>query len=309
MESRTIFICYCRTARIKARKVAATEAQCLLDDLGATMLPGGPHSEHKGVFWLSVPTENSTEAIQRCTLLGYTDKVEYIQPLTQEEQEQYTHKDQESNHIRFHRDWYCIVPVYKEDQRAKEEHSINARVFWLQSSDRSVHPIQGYRGDGSSLGRRGLPYYDARMLVNLVRNTTHTRFLDPFAGAGGLVIEALACGYTVTSVDSDEKLTYGLQMLGAQHYIGDARSLPFESNIFEGVATEVPFASEATETIVTALAEVQRVLVTGGKLAMMCADYQANALRWKAVTLSLTTHLDAPIDRKGTPVHVFAWQK
>ena len=44
-------------------------------------------------------------------------------------------------------------------------------------------------------------------------------FLDPFAGVGGLIIEALASNYEVVSADWDPVVQHGLAHLGARHLV------------------------------------------------------------------------------------------
>lgn len=146
------------------------------------------------------------------------------------------------------------------------------------------------------------------MLVNLVSTTAGATFLDPFAGAGGAVLEALASGYRVLSCDIDPSLRHGLRALGAAHCVVDARRLPFAWNSIDGIATEPPYEAEADEAVVMALGEMARVLRPGGRIALLCAEGQAGALRGRAESLGLRAFHDASIDRKGTPCAVLAWE-
>jgi ubiquinone/menaquinone biosynthesis C-methylase UbiE len=59
----------------------------------------------------------------------------------------------------------------------------------------------------------------------------------------------------------------------------------------------------------TALKEMYRVLQGGGRLAMLCAAWQADILRDQAGALGLRSYLDSLINRKGTDVVVLAWVK
>ena len=86
-----------------------------------------------------------------------------------------------------------------------------------------MREIRGYRDDSGPLSRRGLPTYDARMLANVAAAGEGGTLLDPFAGAGGVVIEALAHGCRVVSCDIDPALRYGLASLARSHAVADAR--------------------------------------------------------------------------------------
>jgi tRNA G10 N-methylase Trm11 len=170
-----------------------------------------------------------------------------------------------------------------------------------------VRAVRGYRGSSEPGSRRALPVEDARMLVNLVEGAPGF-FLDPFAGAGGIAREAIRHGRTVFSGDIAPALRFGLTGLGARHCLADARALPFPDETFAAIATEPPYDSEAMEMICAAAREMGRVLKPGGRLAMLCALEQREWLR-SAVPEDLTSFLDAPIDRKGTPCAALAWVK
>jgi hypothetical protein len=75
------------------------------------------------------------------------------------------------------------------------------------------------------------------------------------------------------------------------------------------VATEPPYEVEADEAVLGALGELARVLRPGGRIALLCAQRQGDALRAKAASLRLRALHDAPIDRKGTPCVVLAWEQ
>jgi tRNA G10 N-methylase Trm11 len=146
--------------------------------------------------------------------------------------------------------------------------------------------------------------------VNLV--TPHNpdgSFLDPFAGAGSIVQHAGKSGLTVFSADVDESLAAGLAWLGSDHRVSNARSLPFDSNSFDAIATEPPFDRRLGRTAVASITELHRVLAHGGKLAILCARWQVRELLSTANELDLTNLLSCPLDRKGLKCSILSWQK
>jgi tRNA G10 N-methylase Trm11 len=168
--------------------------------------------------------------------------------------------------------------------------------------------VRGYRGDGAPLGRRGLPVCDARLLVNLVAPAGPGRLLDPFAGVGGVALEARAAGWTVVTADLDPALRHGLGRLGA-HLVADAGRLPLRAGSVDALATEPPYDRQVGPLAGRALAEAGRLLRPGGATAWLCAAWQAPELRATAARLGLRVALDAPVDRKGLQVVALAWRR
>jgi tRNA G10 N-methylase Trm11 len=201
------------------------------------------------------------------------------------------------------------VRLYEEDPDLARALAPDRRTFLYETSRGEVRAVTGYRGSNKPLSRRGLPACDAKMLVNVVFEPTLGALLDPFAGAGGIVAEAIAGGWKAVSCDVDPALRHGLLAMGAEHHVCDARALPFDAESVDAVATEPPYADEAAGILPAALDEMHRVLKPGGRLAMLCAAWQAEALRHRASALGLRSYLDAGINRKGLDVVVLAWEK
>lgn len=305
----SMLVFYLRPARRKAREVATMEALSLLRDLDVVAPSGGPLSEQGGVFWISVPVAALETLIARLPRLGYTYAVDLLEPEVGELRSTGRLQKSRTELVRWQRKLYRLVRVYEEDTQLMREVAPDRRTFLLRINEGEVRSIQGYRGDGRPLSRRGLPVYDARMLVNLTGAGEGTLLLDPFAGIGGIVIEALASGCSVTSADCDPSLQEGLSHLGGQHYVADASCLPFAAGMFDAIATEPPYHEQAKSMLIKALHEMERVLKEGGRLAILCAASQGDDLRQEAICLGLKSYLDAPINRKGLDVTVLAWQK
>jgi hypothetical protein len=325
-----------RKARLKARKLAIVEALALLADLGATAASGGPLSEQPGVFWIGLPGEAVENALPRLPRLGYSESVHYLDPVADGRVGSRT-APTKTNNTYWRGKNYQLIPLYIEDTDSAREHAPDRRVFVLATPTGEARPVRGYRGDGQALSRRGLPVYDARLLVNLALakgnwermayvgahgraplqehtpsqfiSQTVPVFLDPFAGIGGIVLEALASGCHVLSLDVDPALRLGLAHFGAANVVGDARSLPYPDSSIDAIATEPPYDDEATPIVVQSLTEMARVLKPDGKLAVLCTEAQAAPLREQAAHLPLERWLDAGIDRKGLACALLAWRK
>jgi hypothetical protein len=287
------------------------EALCLLEGLGATAPPGGPLSEQSGVFWIELPDAAEPAARDRLPRLGYSVAVDRLTPVP----ERASPRGERLPRVRWRGGSYRIERLYEEDAEATRESAPDRREFLFEDRAGRVRSVRGYRGDGEATSRRGLPVCDARMLVNLVawqqtfRPKVGGALLDPFAGAGGIVREALACGARVASVDVDPALRHGLAALGASHCVADARRLPFGGSTFDGAATEPPYHPEIEGVVRAGLRELARVVRAEGRIAMLCAAGHAPGLRQEADALGLRARLDSPIDRKGLGVIALMWER
>jgi len=300
-----LWIFHLRTARRRARAAAVAEALCLLEGLEATAPAGGPLSEQGGVFWIELPEAGESAARERLPRLGYTVAVDALIALP----EGASPRGERGGLVRWRGRLCRVERLYTEDEAAARESAPDRRVFLLEDERGTVRAVRGYRGDGGETSRRALPVCDARLLVNLALPPGGTRLLDPFAGAGGVVREAMAAGCRVASVDVDPMLRHGLAGLGARHCVADAARLPFGAARFDAVATEPPYHPEALPAVLGGLREIARVLRPGGRAAMLCAAAQARPLRREAEGLGLVLFLDVPIDRKGLGVALLVWRR
>ncbi|MCI0353170.1 MAG: RsmD family RNA methyltransferase, partial [Acidobacteriales bacterium] len=277
MEETLIF--YVRRARSKARACATAEAECLLNDLQARALSGGPLSDKGGLFWINIPNRSLEHIHARLPRLGYTYAVDWLEPL---QGRSGSDRKLSSQIVSWRGCSYRLNRLYEEDATLLRDRAPDRRLFALEAKDGQTRLIRGYRGDDGSLSRRALPVCDARLLINLVHTEEGATFLDPFAGAGGIVLEALDSGYRVLSCDIDSILRPGLEKLGSTHYVTDARQLPFEAETVNIIATEPPFDEQSSEMVFSSLTEMYRVLKKDGRLAMLCASQQAEGLRQQA---------------------------
>jgi SAM-dependent methyltransferase len=308
-----LFVVYMRESRVKARVAAVLELLSLLGPFHPVAPLSGPLADKKGVFWIALEPQFTQRSIQLFPRLGYSHAVDRAM-LIEDMNAHIAETQQHARAITWHGKTYDLIRVYEEDKEFIRNRAPDMRTFLLESDNGEVRPVTGYRGNGSDLSRRGIPVSDARLLVNLVRPSAilasnSSEFLDPFAGAGGIVIEALDSGYTIFSVDIDKRLRYGLEQLGAKHYVADATQLPFDDGKFIAVATEPPYHRNAQTVVCKALAEIHRVLAPGGRLSMLVARRQAEYLLEASSACGLRLRLAAPINRKGTDVAVIAWEK
>jgi len=292
-----------RRSRRKAREAAVAEVVAVLRGLDARAASGGPLSDVPGVAWVTLPEENVTSAVGRLCGLGYTAAVELVTPL----------KDVGPRDKPLVARWkgrdVALVRVYEESDDSLRTKAPDQRTFLLECGDGVVRTIAGYRGGGGVLEHRALPVVDARLLVNLVATEAHGRLLDPFAGAGGVIIEANSKGFTTVSMDRDRALRFGLAELSACHVVGDASALPFAAGSFDAVASEPPYHASALEAIVASIPEVARVVRQGRHIAFLVASEQAAAVRKAGDRAGLRLELEAAIDRKGTEVSCLCWAR
>ena len=305
MTEERLFVLRLRAARRRAREAAAAEAIALLRGLSPRLETGGPLSERGGVFRLAVDAAAVEEAVDRLQRLGYSDAVDLLDPVG----DAGAGRGRDAELVRWRGHLHRLVRVYEEDTATAREGAPDRRTFLLETETGGIRPVVGYRGDGGPLSRRGLPVADARLLSNLVFTPECGIFLDPFAGIGGVAIEALAAGWQVVTADTDPALRHGLAALGNRHVVADARQLPFPDRSIDAIATEPPYDPQAEGTVRMALGELARVLAHGGRLAVLAAACQREMLLAEADGLGLTLELDSPIDRKGLPVVVLVWQQ
>ena len=269
----------------------------LMRDLGASLQTGGPLSEVRGVFWVTLPKKGFDTALDRMSRLGYIAAIDLIVPLPKEA----SSKEARHKVVRWRKRDYLRVQVYQEDAEAFREWAPDRREFRLVTKQ-GIRDVKGYRGGGGPLNRRALPPCDARMLANMVFSHERPfRFLDPFAGAGGIVVEAAKLGYSVATVDNDPVLRFGLPRLGSRlHLLADARMLPFRDNTFHGIATEPPYDAKTAPVIEHSLMEMARVLRFDGRIAMLIADWQADSVERLSVEVGLLAVCSHEVNRKGT---------
>jgi hypothetical protein len=296
-----MLVLHLRAARRRAGAAAQAEALALLHDLEPSAPAGGPLADRGGVVWVEVPEDRLAAAAARLPRLGYSTAVDLLvadQP-----------PGPGGPAVRWRRRGWRLERLHAEDAAGHRERAPDRRVFLVEAGGGPVRPVRGYRGGAGPLERRGLPVCDARLLVNLVAPAGPGRLLDPFAGVGGVALEARAAGWRVLTGDLDPALRHGLGRLGAAHLVADARALPLRGGSLDAVATEPPYDRSVGPLADQALAEACRLLRPGGATAWLCAAWQAPGLRATAAAVGLRPVLDCPVDRKGVQVVALAWRR
>ena len=118
----------------------------------------------------------------------------------------------------------------------------------------------------------------ARSIVNISLVAEGDRFLDPFCGTGGVLIEAGLVGATVTGGDMDAFMVRGTRrnIPGAGLFLAGAGNLPIKDSTVDAVATDLPYGqsssimAEGLESLYTqSLEEIRRVLKPGRRAVIV----------------------------------------
>ncbi|MEM2933622.1 MAG: methyltransferase domain-containing protein [Methanocellales archaeon] len=130
----------------------------------------------------------------------------------------------------------------------------------------------------------------ARALVNISGVKSGELLLDPFCGAGGILVEAGLAGARVIGSDFQSKMARGaklnLDFYGANYYllISDACNLPLKNKCIDAIVTDPPYgrsarieARDIEDLYNRSLLEMHRVLKEN-KIAVVVSDRSIKSL-------------------------------
>lgn len=283
-----LFILRLQKRKFHDRELAKADLQSLFHDFNPNLPKVGPLQTEKGILWLEIDEKYFDEVIKRSPRLGYFREILILE-------------EHENGNIKFQNKKYSGKIIYSQNKEELKNRSADKREFLVETTE-GLKRVKGFRGDGSESGPKALPVIEAKLLVNLAFVKDSQKFLDPFAGIGGIVLEAIDSGFEVYSSDLSEKVAAGLKEFGSTHFIADAKNLPFEENHFDAIATEFPFAKSTHDEIPFWLAELKRVTKESSPIVIMCTFKQANIL--KSLVKNKFIDLDFETKRGGKEVRI-----
>jgi SAM-dependent methyltransferase len=196
-----------------------------------------------------------------------------------------------------------FAELWSADEEARQQLAPHRRRF------RFMYP-EGVRVGRGSRGGRRLSSCDAKLLVNLSQTAAGERLLDPFAGIGGIVLEAARRGITVLCGDIEEALRIGLaQASGGRAAIWDARALPLPGECVDAIVTEPPYAARRRAAVAAAMGEITRCLRPGGRLVALMSRALSRAVLPAVDEHGLRLEHDFPVRRQGFVARAACWIK
>lgn len=282
-------------ARSKAKKLANQELHSIFKPIGGYLAKGGPLSEQKAKSWIVFPSKNLQEAYQEAQKLGYSQKIQLLQPSLK-------------STIIWKKKNYELQDWWEQDAQEIRKKSPDKRTFYLKTLSGQIKKIPGYRGDGTPTGRRGLPVIDARLMVNIAEILPQEICLDPFAGVGGILIAAKNSNLKIWSCDIDPGLKPGLEKISNKHIISDSSKLPYKDESVQAVVTEVPFQITNKSTIISWLASMARIVQKNRKIVLMAGPNQQKIFSQISLT-ELNLDFCHSLKRKKINTVIYRWTK
>ena len=304
-----VILCKIRNSRIKAKQIAVLEMILLQFDNEILFIKNGPLGDIKGIISFLCPQKNIVSFKERLEFSGYFNKFYLL------DFENFTNKKifglNSINPMIWKGKKFSVITFFIQDEKIYTDQSPHNRKFKIIDNNGEVKEIQGYRGDGSDLGKRALPVEDARCMVNLSLPWKNKRMIDPFAGAGGIIYQFkyIVPEGIMTSIDIDSILKPGLESYGSAHYVMNSSEASFPENSFDSVITEVPFSDNVETDIIKALKKIDVCLSKNGVYIIMCNQNQSEFIQETMEELKNFKLFGSEIDRKGTDVEIQIWHK
>lgn len=162
--------------------------------------------------------------------------------------------------------------VYVQDEHSLLNDSPHNRGFLIEKDGRLIE-AKGHKF------HRGLSPLDAKFILNIAQLSPGMLICDPFAGFGGIVLEANRRGLTFYASDMDASLSPGLKRAsGGKCTICDAVHLPFPTALFDAVVTEPSFRRIHRQSTLDSLPEIRRVLKPDGRMVLLISEDMYDAV-------------------------------
>ncbi len=159
--------------------------------------------------------------------------------------------------------------VWRADDEARMERSPHERPFKMRIDGEVEQTL-------SRRQRRRLSCCDAMVMLNLALVGPGDFIVDPFAGIGGIVVEARRMGLRTLCGDIAPALTPGLrEVSGGLACIWDATALPLRDGCADAVVTEPPYSDEAHEDVLAAMWEVARIMAPDARAVILIDEEMA----------------------------------
>jgi len=304
-----VILCKIKNSRIKAKQIAILEMIFLQFDNEILFVKNCPLGDIKGIIAFLCPKKNLISFKERLKFLGYCYTFYLL------DFDNFTNKNiigmDSINPMIWKGKRFSATMFFKQDNKIYTEQSSHNRKFKIINSNNEIKHIQGYRGNGSELGRRALPVEDARCMVNLSQPWKNKKMLDPFAGAGGIIYQFkyIVPEGIMTSIDIDPVIKPGLESYGSTHYAMSAADASFPENSFDSVITEVPFSNNAEIDIIKTLKNINSCLSENGVYVIMCENNQTEFIQKTMEELNNFKLFEHKIDRKGIDVEIQIWHR
>ena len=309
LEKYNVLTCKLRNSRIKSKQLAIMEMILSNYDLDILFIKNGPLSDVKGIVSFFVRKDKWEDIQKRLKNIGYFNEFYFLDFESGKQENETTIET--INPLVWKGRNYSLERLYIQDEKLYDMQSPHNRAFKIFSSDGTEKDLNGYRGNGTELGRRALPVEDARCLVNLSMPHSEKKVIEPFAGGGGIVYmyKYINPNIDITSIDIDETLKPGLEFYGANHIVGGSASVHLTEQ-YDAIVTEVPFSNNATEEVIESFKNLYSNLTAKGIIVLMCGKSQNYEIS-NCFLEDLNSNLifSRELNRKGTDVVIQIWTK
>lgn len=309
LEKYNVLTCKLRNSRIKSKQLAIMEMILSNYDLDILFIKNGPLSDVKGIVSFFVRKDKWEDIQKRLKNIGYINEFYFLDFESGKQENETTIET--INPLVWKGRNYSLERLYIQDEKLYDMQSPHNRAFKIFSSDGTEKDLNGYRGNGTELGRRALPVEDARCLVNLSMPHSEKKVIEPFAGGGGIVYmyKYINPNIDITSIDIDETLKPGLEFYGANHIVGSSASVHLTEQ-YDAIVTEVPFSNNATEEVIESFKNLYSNLTAKGIIVLMCGKSQNYEIS-NCFLEDLNSNLifSRELNRKGTDVVIQIWTK